>query len=217
MTEERVCAAEDCEITFVSDKWHTNQKYCSAKCSKHQYYKEHLEEWEAYTHKWQRENPEKVDDIKRKYRREHREQINAKARKHRQEHQEHYKAKDRKRRQNNPETISANNRKWEQKNPEKKLSYLHNYRARKRGNGGSYTMEELHDLWHKQNGFCFYCGELLYKTLNSVYHVEHKIPISRGGSNNISNIALSCEECNLRKGTRTHEEFLEELERMTRL
>lgn len=47
----------------------------------------------------------------------------------------------------------------------------HKYRALKAGNGGSYTTEELDALWHAQNGFCFYCGDILYKTLNSKYHV----------------------------------------------
>jgi 5-methylcytosine-specific restriction endonuclease McrA len=108
-------------------------------------------------------------------------------------------------RKENPELVGA----WKRENPEKNRMHRHNRRARIEGNGGSYTTEELHDLWHKQNGFCFYCGELLYKTLNSVYHTEHMNPLSRGGSNDISNIVLSCADCNLRKGTKTHEEFIQ--------
>lgn len=144
---------------------------------------------------------------------------------HRKRHQEHpeYKRKWylehadqmcahlRKLRQENPEPFRAKYRKWRQENPEKRRALEHKRRARIKGNGGSYTVEELHDLWHKQNGFCYYCGELLYKTLNSVYHIEHKIPISKGGSNDISNIALSCAECNFRKHDKTDEEFLEVL------
>jgi 5-methylcytosine-specific restriction endonuclease McrA len=34
-------------------------------------------------------------------------------------------------------------------------------------------------------------------------------PISRGGTNNIENITLSCAKCNLSKGAKTVEEFLE--------
>jgi hypothetical protein len=105
-------------------------------------------------------------------------------------------------------------RKYREEHPEKGKMVHHRRRALENGNGGSYTVEELNQLWHEQRGFCYYCGELLYKTLNSVYHIEHKTPLSRGGTNDISNIVLSCAECNLRKGTKTDKEFLIEIGRL---
>jgi 5-methylcytosine-specific restriction endonuclease McrA len=78
-------------------------------------------------------------------------------------------------------------------------------RARVQGSACSYTLDELNALFIEQNGRCFYCGEVLVGTP----HIEHMIPISRGGSNYIENIVLSCPPCNLRKYTKTSEEFLQ--------
>jgi 5-methylcytosine-specific restriction endonuclease McrA len=38
--------------------------------------------------------------------------------------------------------------------------------------------------------------------------VEHKIPISRGGSNEYENLEIACERCNCSKNNKTVEEFL---------
>ena len=102
---------------------------------------------------------------------------------------------------------------WSKANPEKRrkrrATDKHTYRARKQGNGGTFTFEELNELFEQQEGFCAYCGELLYSSFDKDVHVEHKLPVSRGGTSYISNIVLSCSKCNWEKGTKTHEEFLQ--------
>jgi hypothetical protein len=35
------------------------------------------------------------------------------------------------------------------------------------------------------------------------FEVEHIIPVCRGGSDDLQNLALACRSCNLRKGSRT--------------
>ncbi len=49
---------------------------------------------------------------------------------------------------------------------------------------------------------CVYC-----KTQNIPLELEHIVPVSRGGSNRVSNLALACRPCNQRKGTQSAEEF----------
>ena len=156
----------------------------------------HKNEISEYNKKWAQEHKEERSEYRKGYYQKNRDSLLLKGRLN--THMYH---------KAHPEEHRAYTREWKKANPELVKQNIHKRRARKKGNGGSYTTIELHELWHKQNGFCFYCGELLYKTLNSVYHIEHKIPLSRGGSNSISNIVLSCEECNLRKGTKTSEEF----------
>jgi 5-methylcytosine-specific restriction endonuclease McrA len=63
---------------------------------------------------------------------------------------------------------------------------------------GSHTAQELRDLFAKQKGKCAYC----FKSIKSGYHADHIRPIARGGSNWITNIALACPTCNLRKNAK---------------
>jgi hypothetical protein len=98
---------------------------------------------------------------------------------------------------------------YQKENPEQFKVYNHNRNAAKRENGGTFTFKELNEQFERQEGFCYYCGELLYKSFDSSVHIDHMTPISRGGSNDISNIALSCATCNLKKHAKTAEEFME--------
>lgn len=88
------------------------------------------------------------------------------------------------------------------------LMHVHNYQARKRGNGGGYTVDEIRALWDNQDGICPYCNELIYSTLDKERHIEHVIPVSRGAPNSIDNIVLACSRCNLEKKDKTAEEYL---------
>lgn len=49
---------------------------------------------------------------------------------------------------------------------------------------------------------CVYCdsGE-------GPFHLDHVVPVSRGGSNSIDNLVVACAACNLSKGDRTPEEW----------
>lgn len=63
---------------------------------------------------------------------------------------------------------------------------------------------ELKQLYEQQKECCSYCST----NVSSNFHVEHKMPISRGGHNIISNVTLTCPDCNRLKHDKTHEEFL---------
>ncbi|WP_415791895.1 RNA-guided endonuclease IscB, partial [Deinococcus saxicola] len=56
-------------------------------------------------------------------------------------------------------------------------------------------------LLNKWDGLCAYCGK-------EGREVEHLTPRSRGGTNRISNLVLSCQACNEAKGSRSVDEFL---------
>ncbi len=38
-------------------------------------------------------------------------------------------------------------------------------------------------------------------------HLEHRVPVSRNGTNDYNNLAIACQSCNCSKGTRTEEEY----------
>jgi 5-methylcytosine-specific restriction endonuclease McrA len=64
---------------------------------------------------------------------------------------------------------------------------------------GYEVKEYLLEKWRRT---CAYCGRK-----NGPLEVEHIIPKSRGGTDRVSNLTLSCRKCNLEKGEKTAEEF----------
>jgi len=64
---------------------------------------------------------------------------------------------------------------------------------------GYEVREYLLEKYHRK---CAYCGKT-----DVPLEIEHIIPKSRGGSDRVSNLTISCHECNQEKGNRTAEEF----------
>lgn len=65
---------------------------------------------------------------------------------------------------------------------------------------GYETKEYLLEKWGRQ---CAYCG-----VKDVPLQIEHIHPRSKGGSNSITNLTLSCEKCNTKKGTKDIKDFL---------
>lgn len=107
----------------------------------------------------------------------------------------------------NRERILANNKRWSLANPQASQAYSTNRRARKLQASGSFTKDQFIDLCEQYEQLCAYCGKKDKLT------VDHIVPLSRGGSNYIENIAPACGKCNARKYTKTGEEFLALLDR----
>ncbi|MEA3330606.1 MAG: HNH endonuclease [Campylobacterota bacterium] len=62
---------------------------------------------------------------------------------------------------------------------------------------------ELQELLDEQNNKCYYCEcELEEK------HLDHYIPLSKGGSHSILNVVWSCPTCNMSKGSKMPDEFI---------
>lgn len=54
----------------------------------------------------------------------------------------------------------------------------------------------------KRDGFkCIYCGRSPLHD-NAVLEIEHVIPRSKGGTNEMNNLVAACRECNIGKGDR---------------
>lgn len=68
--------------------------------------------------------------------------------------------------------------------------------------GELYGYEVWQYLLEKWDRKCAYCG-----VQGVPLEREHITPKSRGGSNRVSNLTLSCHECNQKKGNKTAEEF----------
>lgn len=99
--------------------------------------------------------------------------------------------------QNNPEKNCQNVLRWQRENPEKVRAKGHNRRALEWGASGTHTASEVEALAEMQKHRCAYC---CIPITPEYRHKDHFVPLSRGGSNDIGNIRLTCAPCNLRKG-----------------
>ena len=64
---------------------------------------------------------------------------------------------------------------------------------------GYEVREYLLEKWGRR---CAYCG-----ATNVPLEIDHIVPVSRGGTDRVSNLTLACSACNQAKGNRTAEEF----------
>jgi len=169
--------------------------------------------------KWREANPEKAKENSRKwyeanggrakeYSRKRYEANPEKAkeysRKWREANPEKAKEKSRKWRETNPERARESGRKWREENPEKAAAAKQKRRALKANAAGTATAEQIKARFQYYGSRCYYCGDN-----KPGLHIEHRIPLSRGGSNWPANLVPSCPSCNLSKSTKTEKEFLQ--------
>lgn len=78
-------------------------------------------------------------------------------------------------------------------------------RSRLYNSAGSHTQKDVLAKLELQGGLCYYCSA---KLTEADHHVDHKIPISNGGTQWPANICCACPRCNQRKGSKNFWEFL---------
>jgi 5-methylcytosine-specific restriction endonuclease McrA len=76
-------------------------------------------------------------------------------------------------------------------------------RARLRGAEGHHTFDDIRAQYKSQNGRCWWCG----KSVGDTYHVDHLVPLARGGSNWPNNLVIACPMCNSSKSAKLPHEF----------
>jgi 5-methylcytosine-specific restriction endonuclease McrA len=111
-------------------------------------------------------------------------------------------AKNQQRKDANRDAVRASARSYYQSNRERLMVVSRSRKACRRGAIGRFTLDDLRAIFRSQCGQCFWCAIPL-----SEYHCDHYIPISKGGTNDPSNIVLACPRCNLRKRDKMPTEF----------
>lgn len=107
-------------------------------------------------------------------------------------------------------------RRWNKENADKIRAYSYGYKEQYRVNTrnrraqlaaakGSHTLDEVWSMAESQCWLCAYCEDPLF----GEYHVDHMVPISRGGDNGWWNLAITCPRCNFSKNAKTAEEYWE--------
>ena len=130
--------------------------------------------------RWEAANPEKITNYSKEYYDHNRDSLLPKSRAW------HAKNKDRHR---------ALNKRWHAANPEARRIHQSKRRARRKACAGNFTPAQIRELFAKQREKCVFC----LISIKQSYHIDHIMPLSRGGSNGIGNIQLLCPICNQRK------------------
>lgn len=72
------------------------------------------------------------------------------------------------------------------------------HKRRSKTKQGDVTAQQLLEL--QQNAkVCYWCNASLK---NKKVHIDHYVPLSKGGEHTLSNLVVSCDKCNLRKNAK---------------
>ena len=209
-------------------------KACQAKNGK-RYYETNKEQIFEYQKQYSQNNKEKIAKRAKKWREENKECILEKKKQYYQNNKEHHAESVQQWREENKELVLKYSKKWREANKEYNNQYYQNNkehileqtkqyfqtpegkavakagrqnrRALVRNAQGFHTGKQVLELFDKQKGVCVYCKTKLNKSGNNGFHADHIMPLSKGGSNDISNIQLLCSHCNLSKHNKLPELF----------
>ena len=96
--------------------------------------------------------------------------------------------------------------KWQRDNPEKSRANVRNRNALRKSAHGKHTAAEVLAMLEKQKWKCVGCGA----SIKTKRHIDHIIPLSRGGRNDISNLQGLCVRCNCSKSAKMPEDWARE-------
>lgn len=197
-----------------------------------QYHQQHIEERREQGRQWRKANPDKKKegyqrwlennpDYHRQWRAEHRDAIRERQRERYAQNPDAYRERVRKWRSNNPEYFARYNkehkehkrkfaRQYNIEHPEKTRAHTQKRRALAALSEGSHSAADIRAQVNMQKDKkgrlrCWWCSKEIKGDNN--YHVDHRIPLSKGGSNAPENLCISCPSCNLSKGAKLPQEW----------
>lgn len=92
---------------------------------------------------------------------------------------------------------------WRRNNPGMARAQHQRRRALKKNAVGSFSATDIQIQMRSQANRCWWCGVGLDKG----WHIDHLIPLAKGGSNNPENIVISCPHCNVSRQDRLPQEW----------
>jgi 5-methylcytosine-specific restriction endonuclease McrA len=112
---------------------------------------------------------------------------------------------------NNKERYDEWYKEWRRNNKDRIYAHISKRRALKKESSGQYTAEESNAILAAQGHKCANCNADLRKVKR---HIDHIIPLSKGGTNDKKNIQWLCQTCNLKKNDKDPLAFAREQGRL---
>lgn len=143
---------------------------------------------------YQLDNANHIAEYMQEYRIKNRDRLLLYSREYMKAHKEHY-------------------REYRRTHPEKARARTRNRRAIKRNSDGTHAAQETRELFARQSGRCHWCNAPLINPFSNdgdgeKAHLDHVIPLKRGGRNDIGNLVWACQWCNTSKGAKLPEEWI---------
>lgn len=141
------------------------------------------------------ENKDAIRERKRVYDENHKEQKRERGRVWRAKNYDTIRERRQKWSKEHASEVRERSRRWAANNPDARNAQHHLRRARMLEAGGSFTASDIESIRKAQGNRCYLCG----KSLKRSYHIDHFIPLAKGGTNDPGNLRLACPHCNLTK------------------
>lgn len=144
---------------------------------------------------YKRRNPEKIKAERAEYKSRNRKIIRQKERERYAANIEQERERSRKKAKDHPEQAKKRMQRLLERQPDYNRVRTQNYRARKQAAQGTHTAKDVQKQYQSQKGKCWWCG----KKVGKKYHVDHRTPLARGGSDAPENLCITCPSCNMSK------------------
>lgn len=183
-----------------------NKKECTFCCEIKSYsefttHKAHCKTCERTRYlKWYENNKQRVVDYQRKYKKDNPIATKKERQKYNKNNKEKIATIGKKWRENNRKKMATLKREWRIKNPTKDAEYNHKRRSLLKD---LLTSEDINDILVKSKLKCYWCGTCCREG----HHLDHYMPLSKGGKNIKDNIVVACPACNLSKGAKLPAEY----------
>lgn len=157
--------------------------------------------------KYRKKHPEKAAESQKRYYENNKERKLQAQREYREKNKKKIKARAAEKYKKKKDEIYNAISLYREKNPEKVKAWRHNQRVKRASCEGVLSADIASKLFIFQKGKCAVCKKRIRK-LN--YHIDHIIPLARGGRNVDGNVQLTCPKCNLEKGHKDPIAFMQE-------